>query len=299
MDFNNATRITSLENFVENIIALSEKLQVDYIKNEVLFYRGQNNKEYYLEPGLTRYKFADSPMTMIEYERNLIEETQRRLPSVFSSNLSPLNRLALLQHYGIPTRLLDITKNPLIALYFACEGELDKDGELFVFKDNQYDLTSYPIFDAISDTYRFVRDDYFEELDSFLDDVMRQPYFIEQIDTLTRNNLKGDYIDNVCKHPLFVRGQNISQRQTVQQSYFILFPNDIGDNQGKKCFYKNISPMNKSDDSIIERYVIPKESKLILLDQLRLFGITKGSIFPDNIDFICSDITSDQKKRLN
>ncbi len=36
-----------------------------------------------------------------------------------------------------------------------CQYYNSKDGEVFVFKDNQYDITPYPIYNAIADTYRF------------------------------------------------------------------------------------------------------------------------------------------------
>lgn len=38
-----------------------------------------------------------------------------------------------MQHYDVPTRILDITTNALVALYFACEGNDDKDGEVLIF----------------------------------------------------------------------------------------------------------------------------------------------------------------------
>ena len=39
--------------------------------------------------------------------------------------------LALAQHYGLPTRLVDWTKNPLVALFFAAESNPDEDGAVY------------------------------------------------------------------------------------------------------------------------------------------------------------------------
>lgn len=62
----------------------------------------------------------------------------------YIDNSSLVRKLAELQHYGAKTRILDITKNPLVALYFAVEKELDKPGYVYFFREE----SSYEKFDS-------------------------------------------------------------------------------------------------------------------------------------------------------
>ena len=39
-------------------------------------------------------------------------------------------------HHGLPTELLDITKNPIVALYFACEKDMDSNGIIYAINND-------------------------------------------------------------------------------------------------------------------------------------------------------------------
>jgi hypothetical protein len=95
------------------------------------FYRGHADKDFQLVPKLCRLKEAkaDSFSSWDDMESFLIERFRREAEAFTSGKLyDEKDWLALAQHHGVPTRLLDWTTNLLIAVYFAVTEMLEKDG---------------------------------------------------------------------------------------------------------------------------------------------------------------------------
>jgi len=112
-------------------------------EDEYTFYRGHANANYVLLPSVLR------KTSWSIHEQDMYNEARIECPNDFEKCKSHLDYLVHMQHYGLPTRLLDITKNPLVALYFACVDLPNDNGEVVVFKIGRK-LIKYPTSDAVS-----------------------------------------------------------------------------------------------------------------------------------------------------
>jgi len=92
------------------------------------WFRGQPKYQDELLPSIFRQgdKFG-----VIYDEPKMFEEFSRRYPEQSLSHRNVFEWLTLMQHYGLPTRLLDWTSNVLVALYFCCAGNASEDGAIF------------------------------------------------------------------------------------------------------------------------------------------------------------------------
>lgn len=112
--------IESFDSYLKLINDNFKNLPVQLDKN--ILFRGQSESSYNLLPGIARPSCFRQ--NILKSEIDILTEFKRRsipfLPKTFNTN-SNWEWLALAQHFKLPTRLLDWTENPLVALYFAIE----------------------------------------------------------------------------------------------------------------------------------------------------------------------------------
>jgi hypothetical protein len=121
--------IRSVAEFIGVVLALRGDPNVTYA------FRGMRNAAWETEPGIMRR----GQERLLQHESEAVRDLVSIHPNEFASDTSTFDRLVRMQHFGLPTRLLDVTLNPLAAMYFATEIvdrrlEEESDGRLFVFE---------------------------------------------------------------------------------------------------------------------------------------------------------------------
>ncbi|EIO3939918.1 FRG domain-containing protein [Vibrio vulnificus] len=258
-------------------------------KSSVFLFRGHANKEFDLLPSIYRRP------QWFSNEDKIIREIIMRCPAEFGSMTSSFEKLVKMQHYDLPTRLLDVTENPLVALYFACVGEkhAGEDGEIIFFKVPRSEVKyfdsdtvtvvsnvawakpDFEIADRFSrDHLAFHKEDNHHASKLMHDIKQEKPHFLERINP--------DHIKSV----ICVKPKMDNPRVVRQDGAFLLF--GIGQNKYEPASVDNewiFRPESK-------RYIIKSSDKPMILKQLSTLGISKAKLFPE-IDMVSQFIKDD------
>ena len=193
--------VKSLSEYIDVVSKLFKIVEKPY--DERLAFRGHSDasSNYKLQPSIARKQFA------VGYsETGMINEMIKLRPEEFIGIDSDFDLLSKLQHFGLPTRLLDFTYNPLIALYFACNNEKKADGRVICTHDTSSEFTANTI-EKICGLYRY--NDYSSvSLDKLVGGV---------------SNLRKYASDTM--EPLMAKPKYSNDRLKHQSALFMVFPN--------------------------------------------------------------------------
>jgi len=226
-------------------------LDIDNRFNGQVWWRGQSNIEWNLHPSVFRYNLDH------QYEQNIIKIFRQRAISR-DTNTPESNDdsswLFLMQHHGLPTRLLDWTMSPLFACFFAVEDEAnqDYDGALFALSPLKLNFNQVNV------------DGILLPGDGLVERVIHNAFSDEQLIT--------NYIVGILPPEMHIRVM-------LQLSVFTLHG-------------VTISLDNMTDNfNYLLKFKIPKKAKNDLKSQLKTMGVRESNLFPD-LDHLAKEIKS-------
>lgn len=247
-------------------------------------YRGQRDISWPTIAGIFRPDFSG----LLHNEKKAIRDLISVHPHEFASDTTMFDKLVRMQHFGLPTRLLDVTHNALVALYFATDpgpqNSKPTDGVVIGFaipeeREKYYDSDSVSCIANLANMTSEEKNTLYELKESLIDlpeeeqiakfnehEVLKRlhqfiraekPYFQEIINPI-----------DLFK-PYYVHPKMSNRRIVAQSGAFILY----GIEPSRKIFFpKMIEPTS---------FIVPQRSKARIRKALENLGINESTLYPE------------------
>jgi len=242
----------------------------DKASKKHLFFRGQTNIDYELRPSVLRNNKLNEKEILLDF-CNYADTLDISYDKIYQID----RLLCEMQHYELPTRMLDWTVSPLIALFFSCYNDNScpskancdmqekKDGVIYIFDPWRYSKEFLKIEPSIPNNH---------QIQILARALMAYGWSIDKIvEYLSKKyiDIKADSWGLQYPYPTVSPFSN--DRKIHQRGTFLIWGKDT------KCDLKTVDLGTRT----IFKCIVPHENKQTILNELNNLYINEYTVYPD------------------